>query len=106
MRSGYECIDTFLVHDKNFIRSYRPVFQLHDPGASAPNPDLLFVLTQKVSKKLKTAPASHEKLAFGRLKPSKLATAEYAATQTGQFFNATLTCFSAHRTRSLVSEPL
>ena len=57
------------------------------------HPDLLFVLKQKVSKKFKTAPASLEKLAFGRLKPSKLATAEYAAAQTGQFFNATLTCF-------------
>ena len=31
-------------------------------GASAPNPDLLFVLTQKVSKKVKTTPASLEKL--------------------------------------------
>ena len=42
-------------------------------GASAPNPDLLFVLTQKVSKKVKTAPASLEKLALSWLKPSKLA---------------------------------
>ena len=33
-------------------------------GASDPNPDLLFVLPQKVSKKGKTAPASLEKLAF------------------------------------------
>ena len=31
-------------------------------GASAPNPDLLFVLKQKVSKKVKTTPASLEKL--------------------------------------------
>jgi hypothetical protein len=42
-------------------------------GASAPNPDLLFVLTQKVSKKVKTTPASLEKLALSWLKPSKLA---------------------------------
>jgi hypothetical protein len=42
-------------------------------GASAPNPDLLFVLTQKVSKKVKTTPASLEKLALCWLKPSKLA---------------------------------
>jgi hypothetical protein len=63
-------------------------------GASAPNPDLLFVLTQKVSKKhltrpsvdghplqwerekgrkCLTAPASLEKLALSWLKPSKLA---------------------------------
>ena len=42
-------------------------------GASAPNPDLLFVLTQKVSKKVKTAPASLEKLTLSWLKPSKLA---------------------------------
>jgi hypothetical protein len=41
-------------------------------GASAPNPDLLFVLTQKVSKKVKTTPASLEKLSFGKLKSSKL----------------------------------
>jgi hypothetical protein len=42
-------------------------------GASAPSPDLLFVLTQKVSKKVKTASASLEKLTFSWLKPSKLA---------------------------------
>ncbi|MFT3753086.1 MAG: hypothetical protein QM800_09485 [Paludibacter sp.] len=42
-------------------------------GASAPTPDLLFVLPQKVSKKVKTSPASLEKLAFSWLKPSKLA---------------------------------
>ena len=41
-------------------------------GVSTPYPDLLFVLTQKVSKKVKTSPASLEKLAFGRLKSSKL----------------------------------
>jgi hypothetical protein len=38
-----------------------------------PNPDLLFVLPQKVSKKVKTAPASLEKLTLSWLKPSKLA---------------------------------
>ena len=38
-----------------------------------PNLDLLFVLPQKVSKKVKTAPASLEKLALSWLKPSKLA---------------------------------
>jgi len=37
-----------------------------------PKPDLLFVLTQKVSKKVKTAPASLEKLTLSWLKPSKL----------------------------------
>ena len=37
------------------------------------NPDLLFVLKQKVSKKFKTAPASLEKLTLSWLKPSKLA---------------------------------
>ena len=42
-------------------------------GASASNPDLLFVLPQKVSKKGKTAPASLEKLTLSWLKPSKLA---------------------------------
>jgi len=63
-------------------------------GASAPNPDLLFVLPQKVSKKhltrpavdghplqwerekgrkCLTAPASLEKLTLSWLKPSKLA---------------------------------
>jgi hypothetical protein len=60
-------------------------------GASAPNPDLSFaskefiyfgvgdfrfapiVLTQKVSKKVKTTPASLEKLTLCWLKPSKLA---------------------------------
>ncbi len=41
-------------------------------GASAPNPDLLFVLIQKVSKNIKTSPASLEKSTFGRLKSSKL----------------------------------
>ena len=34
-----------------------------------PIPDLLFPLTQKVSKKVKTSPASLEKFAFGRLNP-------------------------------------
>ncbi|HET7734127.1 MAG TPA: hypothetical protein VFK73_09845 [Paludibacter sp.] len=42
-------------------------------GASAPSPDLLFVLPQKVSKKGKTSPASLEKLTLSWLKPSKLA---------------------------------
>jgi len=42
-------------------------------GASAQNPDLLFVLPQKVSKKVKTTPASLEKLTLSWLKPSKLA---------------------------------
>ena len=54
-------------------------------GLSAPNPDSLFVLTQKVSKKVKTAPASFEKLALNRLKPSKLVPTKYAGTQTGLF---------------------
>ena len=47
-------------------------FASSDNGASAPNPDLLFVLIQKVSKKIKTSPASLEKSTFGRLKSSKL----------------------------------
>ena len=42
-------------------------------GASSPNPDLLFVLPQKVSKKLKTTPASLEKLTLSWLKLSNLA---------------------------------
>ena len=49
-------IDIFL------IRGFRPC-----------DPDLLFVLTQKVSKKVKTAPVSLEKLTFSWLKLSKLA---------------------------------
>ena len=47
-------------------------FASSDMWASAPNPDLLFVLIQKVSKKIKTSPASLEKSTFGRLKSSKL----------------------------------
>jgi len=41
-------------------------------GLPPQNPDLLFVLTQKVGKKVKTSPASLEKLTLGRLKSSKL----------------------------------
>ena len=75
------------------------------------HPDLLFVLKQKVSKKFKTAPASLEKLAFDRLnRPNspqlflKLETVEQAQTRT--IFNAALSDFSAHRTRSPVSNLL
>lgn len=54
-------------------------------GASAPNPDLLFVLTLKrQAKKVRTAPASLEKkLAFNWLKPFKLRS---FIAQTGQLF--------------------
>ena len=79
------------------------------------NPDLLFVLKQKVSKKFKTAPASHEKLALDRLnRPNSLKFAQNLLTyeiylcelqlQTRTIFNAVLTDFSAHRTRSIGSE--
>ncbi len=47
-------------------------FASSDMWASAPNSDLLFVLIQKVSKKIKTSAASLEKSTFGRLKSSKL----------------------------------
>ena len=65
-------------------------------GLSAPNPDLLFVLTQKVSKKVKTAPASLEKLALVTLKSPN---SSLRSSNSGYFY-ASLTCFSAHRTRS------
>ena len=78
------------------------------------NPDLLFVLKQKVSKKFKTAPASHEKLALDRLnRPNLLKFAQNLWTKKYVFANfnfkqgrfyAVLTDFSAHRTRSIGSE--
>ena len=99
------------------------------------HPDLLFVLKQKVSKKFKTAPASLEKLillillAFGRVQvnltlPSLIAklafdrlnrpnspqlflkSETFVQAQTRTIFNAALSDFSAHRTRSPVSRPL
>jgi len=59
-------------------------------GASAPNPDLLFVLPQKVSKKVKTAPASLEKLMLSWLKLSKLAP---SSLKQGQFQTPTSLVF-------------
>jgi hypothetical protein len=45
---------------------------LHTRGFRPLNPDLLFVLKQKVGKKFKTAPASLEKLVVHTLKTFKL----------------------------------
>ena len=58
-----------------------------------PHPDLLFVLTQKVSKKVKTSPASLEKSAFRRLEPSKLTPTEYVGAQTRTILNRLLLLF-------------
>ena len=56
--------------------------------ASAPNPDILFCLnTKKYAKKVKTTPASLEKLSLVRLKSSKLIPTEYVETQTRTIFN-------------------
>jgi hypothetical protein len=56
--------------------------------ASAPNPDMLFCLdTKKYAKKVKTTPASLEKLSLGRLKSSKLIPTKYVGTQTRTIFN-------------------
>ena len=66
-------------------------------GASAPSPNLLFVLTQKVSKKVKTAPASLKKLALEKLKSSKL----LPTVVKQEYFCTFLTCFLVHRTRSV-----
>ena len=68
------------------------------------DPDLLFVLTQKVSKKVKTSPASLEKLVVCRLKTFKLVLTKYVNTQTEKFSTPASLHFSAHRTRSVVSE--
>ena len=46
---------------------------IYNRGFRPLNPDILFVLKQKVSKKFKTTPTSLEKLALSWLKPSKLA---------------------------------
>ena len=92
--------------DKRFFRNrgFRPL-----------DPDLLFVLKQKVSKKFKTAPASLEKLAFDRLSrklsgPNSpqlfLKSETFVQAQTRTIFNAALSDFSVHRTRSLVSNLL
>ena len=72
-------------------------------GASAPNPDLLFVLTLKrQAKKVRTAPASLEKkLAFNWLKPFKLAPSSLKQDSYFRQFHcflATLTVGSAHQT--------
>ncbi|MDD3322637.1 MAG: hypothetical protein PHS59_14455, partial [Paludibacter sp.] len=56
-------------------------------GVSTPSPDLLFALTQKVGKKVKTTPASLEKLTLGKLKSSKLIPTKYVETQTRTIFN-------------------
>ena len=50
--------------------------------------------------------ASLEKLSLNWLKSSKLAPTEYIGTQTGRFLTANFTCFSVHRTRSVVGEHL
>ena len=60
------------------------------------DPDLLFVLTQKGGKKVKTSPTSLEKLTLSWLKPSKLAPTSLKQDD----LYANFTCFSAHRTRS------
>jgi len=63
-----------LVHEKK-LSDTTILLYISDLQEGLPplNPDLLFVLKQKVSKKFKTTPASLEKLAFSWLKPSKLA---------------------------------
>ena len=76
-----------LVHDKKKYTCllFYCISNAYNRGFRPLNPDLLFVLTQKVSKKVKTAPTSFEKLALNWLKPSKLAPTKYVGTQTGLF---------------------
>jgi hypothetical protein len=63
---------TNLYVEKKYDNPHDDLYLIYN-GASAPNPDKLFALMQKVSKKIKTAPASLEKLALSWLKPPKLA---------------------------------
>jgi len=58
---------------------------LNSKGFRPLNPDLLFVLKQKVGKKFKTAPASHEKFVVHTLKTFKLAPTKYVEAQTEKF---------------------
>ena len=53
-----------------------------------PKPHILFFLDKKkYAKKVKTAPASLEKLTLGKLKSSKLISTKYVETQTRTIFN-------------------
>jgi hypothetical protein len=73
-------------HITNYLaRGFRPF-----------DPDFLFTLTQKGSKKVKTLPASLKKPAFvGSNRPNSL-----LRRSNRTIFNRRLICFLAHRTRS------
>ena len=74
-------------------------------GFAPKTPLTLFALMQKSKqKKIKTAPASLEKLVVCRLKTFKLASTKYVGTQTEKFSTSTSLHFPAHRTRSVVCE--
>ena len=59
-------------NENNDTVYYNLTFASSRIGVFTPSPNLLFALTQKVSKKVKTPPASLEKFAFVGLNPSKL----------------------------------
>ncbi|MEI7504469.1 MAG: hypothetical protein WCJ61_14410, partial [Paludibacter sp.] len=61
---------------------------------------------KKYAKKVKTSPASLEKLVVRRLKTFKLAPTKYVGTQTKKFSTPTSLHFSAHQTRSVRYEHL
>ena len=58
---------------------------------------LFFLDKKKYAKKIKTVPASLEKLTLKKLKSSKL----LPSVVKQEYFYAFLTCFSVHRTRSV-----
>jgi hypothetical protein len=62
IKNSYRVFLTRTTHSKDYIRGFRPY-----------NPDFLFVLKQKGSKKFKAMPASLKKLAFAKLnRPNSL----------------------------------
>ncbi|HEY6913227.1 MAG TPA: hypothetical protein VI413_01010, partial [Paludibacter sp.] len=75
-------------------------------GASAPSPDLLFVLPQKVSKKGNpSADGRFTRKTYAQLAdPSTDGPNSLLRRSNRTVLNANFTCFSVHRTRSLVSK--
>ena len=80
-------------------------------GVSTPSPDLLFALTQKVGKKVKTTPAlptvrqvhSKNLRSVSSNRPNSFRRNTSKLKQ-GRFLTAYLNCFSVHQPRSRIQE--